>query len=658
LSSGYEGTELRNLLKVENCPHRIDNISQGTWLTRVLDDWLLGDLIEYFSAKTTDGGLLTVFIAVVATTAKVVFSFCGRQLGAIVGTDIYDVKEKALEWVKSLFENLLEQLSKLTWLDFTAKMRGCEVTNVDKLDDTVTVQLNLWEAYEERVSPRGAHPLPLTRPSGCLRYFTLIKLPFAELFTGQPDANVLTTAVKESALQTVDRHGIIFLPDKVGDVDVRSRVMTMLMNAISERFRHGFVMFEVDKHSVEMKEYVFCLTNETGPRVGGQDKIRLFMTDGTILDELADKVNFKKLCEAMEHNWDCKNKADQNEFISDTIQWLEKATSVVPRNPLRRLSTLGGEEKQESWGPFQLKQADDEFCQMIQYNKNEFGYAVAAQSKQLAGWPCEVEWPPTGKCSIQHPVNIPAHALTRLCIPKRAASFVFLYPARGMETLPQATRLNFSKHVKHSHERSLMAFGGFLYFDRHGRVLAANACHPMDPTSCDMTDPTTTTIMYEKVEQNLDGCDVIADQVEHHFRQMPQCFHRIPRSVIGMEEYYCWIAPQTWVGADDVEAGQRKIRFGAFAFHCPSDRSRSRLFEIKRNWGNVELHDHTRNQLGGLKPSFQHGNNWKRWQTLIEMAKMKQDQLYHRNNLWSVQVYVPKAAPLQNAHPLDLPMQG
>ena len=87
LSSGYEGTELVNLLKVENCPHRIDNISQGTCLTLVLDDWPI-----FFFRK--DGGLLTVFIAVVATTAKLVFSFCG--------THICDVK--ALEWVKPLFE--------------------------------------------------------------------------------------------------------------------------------------------------------------------------------------------------------------------------------------------------------------------------------------------------------------------------------------------------------------------------------------------------------------------------------------------------------------------------------------------------------------------------------------------------------------------------
>jgi hypothetical protein len=63
----------------------------------------------------------------------------------------------------------------------------------------------------------------------------------------------------------------------------------LLQNAISERFRLGFMMHQADPDSVEKKGFKICLTNETGERVD-QQKIRLFVTEASTLDRLAGRI--------------------------------------------------------------------------------------------------------------------------------------------------------------------------------------------------------------------------------------------------------------------------------------------------------------------------------------------------------------------------------
>jgi hypothetical protein len=78
----------------------------------------------------------------------------------------------------------------------------------------------------------------------------------------------------------------MFLDDKN---DIRGRIMTIMQNALSERFRLGFLMHQADPDSVEANTYSICLTNETGPRVD-QQKIRLYMTETETLEQLAGRI--------------------------------------------------------------------------------------------------------------------------------------------------------------------------------------------------------------------------------------------------------------------------------------------------------------------------------------------------------------------------------
>jgi hypothetical protein len=72
------------------------------------------------------------------------------------------------------------------------------------------------------------------------------------------------------------------------------------------------------------------------------------------------------------------------------------------------------------------------------------------------------------------------------------------------------------------------------------------------------------------------------------------------------------------------------------------DKSKSCFFEIVIQSGN--LGDLPRQKLGGLKPTFEFGPNWKRWQTLLEMAHLMRGQGKSGSGalVWDVLVYVPK----------------
>ena len=50
------------------------------------------------------------------------------------------------------------------------------------------------------------------------------------------------------------------------------------------------------------------------------------------------------------------------------------------------------------------------------------------------------------------------------------------------------------------------------------------------------------------------------------------------------------------------------------------------------------LHTLSRGALGGLKPAFE-SRNWKRWQTLVEMARLKKEG---NSLIWDITLCVPK----------------
>jgi hypothetical protein len=72
------------------------------------------------------------------------------------------------------------------------------------------------------------------------------------------------------------------------------------------------------------------------------------------------------------------------------------------------------------------------------------------------------------------------------------------------------------------------------------------------------------------------------------------------------------------------------------------DLQKSCFFEVVIQSG--ELNDMPRQKLGGLKPTFEFGPNWKRWQTLLEMAHLMRGQGKSGSGalVWDVLVYVPK----------------
>jgi hypothetical protein len=89
----------------------------------------------------------------------------------------------------------------------------------------------------------------------------------------------------------------------------------LLQNAISERFRDGFLMHQADPSSVVAKTYQICLTNETGPRVP-QQKIRLFMTEKGTLGSLAEGCDdFDALADTMQKHWEQMNPAEKTASI-------------------------------------------------------------------------------------------------------------------------------------------------------------------------------------------------------------------------------------------------------------------------------------------------------------------------------------------------------
>ena len=120
----------------------------------------------------------------------------------------------------------------------------------------------------------------------------------------------------------------------------------LLQNAISERFRDGFLMHQADPSSVVAKTYQICLTNETGPRVP-QQKIRLFMTEKETLGSLAEGCDFTALANTMQTDWKQMNPAEKTATIVSFKDGARDGpvSSWVPLFPSQELKRSWSERK-------------------------------------------------------------------------------------------------------------------------------------------------------------------------------------------------------------------------------------------------------------------------------------------------------------------------
>jgi hypothetical protein len=514
-------------------------------------------------------------------------------------------------------------------------LSGREGRKKQDIDDTITVQLNIWDDRQAGRSKSGS--------SGKLYFYTLCKLPLHSLFVGQSDSEDLHRGLKEAAVRTVDRHGVVFLDEKI-----RDRVMSMLQNAVSERYRQGFVMNHVDELSVEKKCYQMVLTNETGGRVGGYEKLRLFIADGSTLDKLAGEVDFETLSNTMERNWACKDKAERMAFndsftptthgASPRAQKQPLSAVLVATSPIAQSLFMPG-KSDNNWGPFGLRMTDKEFSRRIivlpgtsgvggTYSVDRESRADRASSRDLLE-----EWPRSfqcqGKCSGSSDVTVPKCARHRFRIPSEAERFVFVYPACDIGFEDTEFWRNLSEK---SSCYSLLIFGGFLYLDGKGNVVSANALaesrHKNSPD-----------LKFESTEDF---------SVEQLWAQRPKLFQPAAgpclakmREAAGTNSY-CWIPPNMDL-ASQAGGKKRKLDFGGFAFRSPSGVSQAVI--MTSTWSPTDLGELPCEELGGLKPEFEYGKpNWKRWQTLVEVAKMKQDQ-HGQISVWPVTIFVPKGAP-------------
>ena len=102
-------------------------------------------------------------------------------------------------------------------IHFLMDVSGHDVRTPSHFDDTITIQLNIWDTKQKNKN-KGT--------DGQLKFYTLAVIPFSTLFTGQADNGAgLQKGLKQAALRTTDRHGFMFLNEKN---EIRNRIMTLL----------------------------------------------------------------------------------------------------------------------------------------------------------------------------------------------------------------------------------------------------------------------------------------------------------------------------------------------------------------------------------------------------------------------------------------------
>lgn len=82
--------------------------------------------------------------------------------------------------------------------------------------------------------------------------------------------------------------------------------------------------------------------------------------------------------------------------------------------------------------------------------------------------------PNYGSCAPPAPITLPPEARALALIPESATFFTFAFPLAGVGALSKDSRTAFLAAGTDPNWR-FICYGGFLYFDGEGRVVAANA---------------------------------------------------------------------------------------------------------------------------------------------------------------------------------------
>lgn len=338
-----KASEFRRRWEAENKSARTKNVF------RCPREFALGNtVVEYFLTKLLPSWDTTTFLGMFTTLLAV--SGQKKRVGRFVESSVLGACTLTTKGSRNqrFLARLLERFSKFVfrvrWLGpvvrpvfaFCLGVESAEIKPLQRLregeqfDSTITVQLNSWAPTDAGIN---------ADEDGVLSFRTLATLNMQQLMAGLNDhGSGLIRELTFAATMTTDRHGFIFLDDEKNQ---KIRIMTLLLNSLSERFRLGFLMRDQDPDSVTERTFCMGLTNEVGERVS-QQKIRLFVTAAETLDALAG-VDFDKLSDAMEDNWRRQSEAEKDDTLLQHELW-DEATQAQTVPGLHTLSrgALGG----------------------------------------------------------------------------------------------------------------------------------------------------------------------------------------------------------------------------------------------------------------------------------------------------------------------------
>ncbi|KAJ9458925.1 Myosin-3 [Diplonema papillatum] len=137
--------------------------------------------------------------------------------------------------------------------------------------------------------------------------------------------------------------------------------------------------------------------------------------------------------------------------------------------------------------------------------------------------------PGEGRVSPESPVTLPLPARRKANIPRLATTFVWAYPLPGMQGL---MRLGLDAH---SGAVTFVTYGGFVYLDRNGVPLSANALGP--GVGLSFLGPH----VWERNE--------ITRRIEKSGRMQPITIQQLADAGA---KYFCWLLPEEDIGLDPV----------------------------------------------------------------------------------------------------------
>ena len=412
-----------------------------------------------------------------------------------------------------------------------------------------------------------------------------------------------------------------------------------------------------DSSSVEQRTYCICLTNETGPRVD-QEKIRVFMTEKQTLLDLANAdtgCDFAALSDTMEYDWKQKSATEKTSELDSYQNW-------VDFDPLEGASTAGG-PSDSMVGQFSEKVAEI-MARVPSAQKLKEQFARSRLRKSFTGpqptttsvtspqTPVEAESPPPvlpfppRSVSATEQLDAAQEAGYLLKqFPQQERRFAFKYWPGQEAGFMKLVLGEVAKLVKESGNKPpvlLLATGG-----------TADTRNPDPAVSCNFLlsadhDPGLVKRLWPELESTMQqGMKKAGVQGTVRLSKQIGCFEGEFKGKSGSSQ---WSA----LSEEGHRTHQSRYRHPVWI----GSGLRAAEVRIRRElWRNVDLKSLPQELLGGIKPEFQFGPNWKRWQTLVEVACCLKDQKEQgsRHMVWEVSVFVPKAPPPPPPSPFDSP---